>query len=194
VPVTPRLAGKARIATAIAVVLLLASPVLALRNCIEMVKDEGQPVASDRSADDRLILLKNGSTMLLQSTPLAKKVSEWLELEPNAKAAFEIADENFALGSADLSADGRRHVEQVGQILTADPRLRAQISAIATTEENTIEQLERLRASRLQSELIAQHVAPANLVTTTQPSAALSAYHVIGEPGRQSQLFIIVSR
>ena len=193
-PVTPRLAGKARIATAIAVVLLLASPVLALRNCIEMVKDEGRPVATDQSADDGLILLRNGTTMLLQSTPLARKVSEWLELEPNARAAFEIADENFALGSADLSADGRRHIEQVGQILTADPRLHAQISAIANTKENTVEQLERLRASRLQSELIAQHVAPANLATTIEPSAALSAYHVIGQPGRQSQLFIIVSR
>jgi outer membrane protein OmpA-like peptidoglycan-associated protein len=195
VTVPRRLNPKARIATAIAVVLLLASPVLALRNCMVSVQKGSHPIASGHAVDDRLVELKNGTIMFLQNQPLAVKVSEWLQLESNAKAAFEVSDGNFAAGSASLTPQGRTHVIQVAQILTADPRLNAQVTVlIGNSQENSARQLEQSRASRIRNELLAQRVAASNVTTTIQPAAALAAYHVINQPGEQSHVFILVSR
>ena len=186
---------KARIATAIAAALLLASPILAVRNCVVSVQKGSHPVASDHAVDDRLVVLKNGTTMLLHNQPLAVKVSEWLELESNTKAAFEVSDGNFTAGSPNLTAQGRTHIIQIAQILTADRRLSAKVMVLAAnSKENSPAQLDRARASRIRNELLAQHVPGSNVTTAVQPAAALAAYHVIDQAGEQSHLFIIVSR
>jgi hypothetical protein len=190
-----RLDFKARIATAIAIVLLLASPLLALHNCVVSVQNGSHPVASGHVVDDRLVVLKNGTTMLLQNQPLAVKVSEWLQLETNTKAAFEVSDGNFTAGSPSLTRQGRTHVTQVAQILTADPRLSAKIMVLTdNSKKNSPRQLDQSRVSKIRSELLAQHVAASNVTTAVQPAADLAAYHVINQAGEQSHLFIVVSR
>src|SRR4051794_11968057 len=133
--------------------------------------------------------------MLLQNQPLAVKVSEWLQLETNAKAAFEVSDGNFTAGSPSLTRQGRAHVIQVAQILTADSRLSAQVTVLTqNSQENLPRQLDQLRASQIRNELLAQHVAASNVTTVVQAAAALAAYHVINQAGEQSDLFIVVSR
>jgi hypothetical protein len=195
VTVQRQLNRRSRIAIAVAVVLLLASPVLALRNCVIGAQEGSQPVASTHPVYDGLVELKNGTTIFLQSRPLAQKVAEWLDLKTDVKPAFQIADDNFASGSAEPTAEGQSQIVQVAQVLKGDPRLRAQILLLTrNSETGNSGLLEQSRASRIRSELLAQDVPASNVTSAVEPAAVLSAYHVIDEGGQESALFVVLSR
>jgi hypothetical protein len=195
VTVQRQLNRKSRIAIGVAVVLLLASPVLALRNCVISAQEGSRPVASTHPVYDGVVELKNGTTIFLQSRPLAQKVSEWLDLKTDVKPAFQIADENFASGSAEPTVLGRTQIAQVAQVLRGDPQLRAQILLLTRNSDTDDSRLlEQSRASRIRSELLAQEVPASNVTSATEAAAVLSAYHVIDESGQQSALFVVLSR
>jgi hypothetical protein len=187
-----RLDRKARTALALAVALILAAPILAVRNCVMSAQEGGHLVASANGAHHGLIELHNGDTHYVHSRVLARKLSEWLKLGANARAAIAIDGSNFASGSAEPTADGRLHITQVAQILNSDRRLHAKI-LVTDSQGGTSQKLETGRASRLQSELLAQRVDP-GLTSDVEPPAALAGYHVIRGDDPDSHLFILIWR
>jgi outer membrane protein OmpA-like peptidoglycan-associated protein len=190
-----RLDRKTRIAISAAATLLIASPLLGLRNLVSSVQEGGRPVAVGQPVDDGLLQLKNGATVFLQDGALARKFAAWLELDNSANSAFEIADGNFALNTAEPTSDGRARIAQVAQVLNADPQLHAQIvvakgaAAVASSEGLT-----RSRAARIQSELLAQHVAASRIAPLMKSVSAASVEHVTKDLGRRSGLAVVLSR
>ena len=188
-----RLDRKARISIATAATLLLAGPVLVLRNCVSSAQEGNSVVASVLPGDDGLLRMKNGATVFLQHGSLSRKISAWLELDKKTKPAFEIEDTNFVAGSAEPSAEGWTHIAQVAQILEADPQLRAKIVLSDTNLDRSVERLEKARASRLYAELIEQQVSPSRVTSAIESAAAMSANHVINASGQESHLFVVLS-
>ncbi len=180
---------KARTGLAIAVALVLAIPIVAIRNCVQ---GGSQLVTSANSAHHGLIELHNGDTHYVHNKVLARKLSTWLNLGADAKAAFAIDGSNFVPGSAEPTAEGRTHITQVAQILNSDPRLQAKI-LVTASQGGTGAELETGRAARVQSEMLAQH-AKSSLTPEVEPPAALAGYHVIRGDDPDSHLFILIWR
>jgi len=195
VTVRRRLDRKARIAISAAAILLVACPLLAIRNCVSSAQLGNHSVAAGHPVDDGLLRLKNGATVFLEDRALSRKLAAWLELDGTAESAFEIADSNFAPNSAVPTSDGRARIAQVAQVLKADPQLRAQIALREGAEVDvSSEQLERARAARIRVELLEQDVPALNVAALTQPVAAASADHVIVDSGQQSNVVVVFSR
>jgi outer membrane protein OmpA-like peptidoglycan-associated protein len=190
-----RLDRKTRVTVAILVAVVLAGPVLAIRNYVASVEEDRQLVALDHPSDDGLISLNNGTTIFLQSQELAWKMSQWLDVEADTKPAFELADSNFAAKSAQLTSEGQARIEQVAQVLTADPDLRAQIVVLADArEEIASRQLELARAARIRSQLLAEHVAALNVTSAVQPAAAFRGYHFMNAAGPDSHIVVVLTK
>jgi len=186
---------KARIAISAALVLLVASPLLALRNCIYTAENADRPVIAQHAVTDGLLRLKNGTTVFLQDGALSRQFSAWLKLDSSAKSAFEIADSNFAINSAVPTSAGRARIAQVAQVLNADPQLRAQIVLQNESAANaSSERLKQSRAAWIYSELLAQDVPASKLAPVTQSVSAPSVDHVIVDSGQQTHLVVVLSR
>jgi outer membrane protein OmpA-like peptidoglycan-associated protein len=187
-----RLDRKTRIAMTMLIVILLAGPVVALRNWVINAQDGSTVVASQHPTDDGLIRLNNGSTIHLHSQVVARKLSHWLDIEANAKPAFAIADSNFVPGSAEPTTGGRAQIAQLAQILDADPQLQARIFVTAGGGDSTW-QLTRSRADRIRRELIARHVPAPKVTSAAQAPVDFDPDRMIDEHGRQSHLFVSIS-
>jgi outer membrane protein OmpA-like peptidoglycan-associated protein len=194
VTVRRQLNRKTRISISVAVVLLLAGPMLAIKNYVFSAQRGHPVVAPAHSMDDGLLRLKNGATVFLQDSVLSRKISAWLDVDTGSNTAFEIADANFVQGSAEPTPEGRIHISQVAQILNADPKLHAQIGFSDRRPNASLEQLEQSRASRIHGELVAQRVPSSNLTLAIKSATNLSADHVINDLGQQPHLLILFSR
>ena len=186
---------KVRVALTVVVVLLLAGPAIALRNCVSNLEARGPVASGHEIADDRLVTLRDGTTMLLDRGSLSPKIIDWLTLETDERTAFEVADANFESGSANPAKRGLGEVAQLAGILRVDPHLAAEVVvAPSSSDDKSRIALERSRAARIAAELSEQGVAPKRVTTVVQPAAGLDASHVIDHPGQESRLFIVLSR
>ena len=176
------------------VLLLLAGPVLLVRNFIIRAQEGSQLVATGHPTDDGLVRLSDGTVTFVQSPTLARKVSRWLELDTDADPAFQIADANFVSNSADLNTRGLAHVRQVAQILNTDTEVRAQVLAVADNRHPDDAQVEQSRADTIRSELIRQHVSSAKVISGSRAALEAGEYDLIGEPGQESHLFIVITK
>ena len=186
---------KVRVALTVMIVLLLAAPAIALRNCVANFAARS-PVASGHDiVDDRLVTLRNGTTMLLDRGSLSPKIINWLKLQTDERTAFEVADTNFQTGSADPATHGLGEVAQLATMLKVDPHLTAEVIVApnSSDDQDTIG-LERSRAAVIAGELSRQGVAPKRVTTAIQPAAGLDANYVIDHPGQDSRLYIVLSR
>ena len=110
---------KARLALGVLGALFVAPLAISLHNCVSTVQSRNEVIAA--ADDDRLVKLRNGSSLLLDRSLLGPKVIEWLKLKTDETTAFELADSNFKPGSADTTGEGSRAIAQVAQILKVDP-------------------------------------------------------------------------
>lgn len=187
---------RVRIALAVLVLLLLVGPAIALRNCVSSLQAGNQLVAPGGAVDDnRLVKLRNGSTMLLGSGSINPKVVAWLELTTSGSAAFEIADTTFKPGLADPTVDGSTNIAQLAQVLKADRQVRANvIVAREPSDETARVMLERSRAARIDAELVREGVPPDRVSAAVHSNSVLDDTQVIDHPGQESRLFIVLSR
>jgi hypothetical protein len=108
---------KARRAVIAAVTLICAGPLyLAARLVVSKIEGAPQVVHSE---DDQLVLLKDGSTMLLRHGSTGRIMADWLEDDPKGGKAFEVGNENFTPGTAQLTRDGWEHLAEFSRMLRA---------------------------------------------------------------------------
>lgn len=184
---------KTRLALATLIAMILAGPAVVLRNCVIRAEQGSTLVAAEHPDDDGLIRLSNGATIHLHSQALARKFSQWLDVETDAKPAFEVADSNFAPETAEPTVEGRQRIEQLAQVLQADPQLHARI-VVMTDEASSSRELGRSRADRIRRDLLAQHVAAANVTSAMDLSAALDSRNLIKAADEKSHLIVVISR
>jgi hypothetical protein len=190
-----RLDRKARTAVTVAVVLLLAAPVLAVWSYISSnVQDH--PIINPDTPDNRLVFLKNGTILLLEHGSIGRKIADWLKVKTTDEQSFELSDDTFAPASAELTPAGWTHLVQFVQVLKAHRGLKTRIvvSVPEGTEDRSLRQLEETRAHRLRSEIISRGVPEAEVTTATQPAASLSKTGVVQHAPDHSQLFVLLSR
>lgn len=148
-----RLDRKARTAVTAAVVLLLAGPALLVVKHVTAKLDE-QSEQTFRPADDQLITLRDGSTMLVKNHSVGRRIADWLKSETKGAETFQVGNVNFVPGSATLSHDGSEHVAQFARLLDVHHEVRATLLFSAAHGDPSTAQLEHLRANRIHDELL----------------------------------------
>lgn len=148
-----RLDRKARTAVTAAVVLLLAGPLLLVTSHVSKKLGE-QSEQVFRPSDDRLVVLRNGSTMLVKNHSVATRIADWLKRETKGEETFQVGNANFLPGSATLSHDGWEHVGQFARILKAHRDVSAVFLFSPFHGDPTTLGIEQLRANRLHDELV----------------------------------------
>jgi hypothetical protein len=119
----------------------------------------------------------------------------WLKMNTDEPTAFEIANNDFVAGSAELTREGLNHIVQIAQVLKADPRLQAEL--IVRDDESASSdatQLEQERASRMDKELLGQRISPDSVKLMAAPVRELAAKYILDHPSEDSQLFVVLSR
>lgn len=154
---------KTRIAITIAISLVVAAPVLALHNWLSSL-DEAKASVTLPGADDGLLKLRSGATIFLPEKGLSETIERWLNFGPDGVSDIRTLGASFTPGSSELNSEGRRQVEQLAQLLSADHALRARILTLETTAESSaIVELARARAERIRAELLGLHVPSSNV-------------------------------
>ena len=136
-----------------AVALLLAGPLLLVASHVS--KKLGQQSEQVfHPSDDQLVMLRDGSTMLVKKHSAAQRIADWIKRETKGEETFEVGNSNFAPGSATLSHDGWEHVGQFARMLKAHYNVRAVFLFSQFHGDAGTLQLEHLRANRLHDQLV----------------------------------------
>src|SRR5690242_17110211 len=99
-----RLDRRARSAIVAAAALLLAGPLYLAGNAV-VTKARG-PQKIEHPEDDQLVILDDGSTMLVRHGSTGRIMADWLRDDPKGTKSFEVGNENFAPNSAALTHEG----------------------------------------------------------------------------------------
>jgi hypothetical protein len=149
-----------------AVALLFAGPLyLAAKLVVAKVSGAAQVVHPD---DDELVMLRDGSTMLVRHGSTGRIMADWLKEDPQGVKAFDVGNENFAPDSATLTHDGWEHVAQFSQMLKAHHTVSAEILYSARHGIANTMQLEHMRANRLRDEALNQGVDQGQIVVAKE--------------------------
>ena len=153
-----RLDRKARTAVAAAVALLLAGPLfLVVKHAISKV-DSGSEAQVFHPQDDELVLLPDGSTLLVKHKSTGRRIAEWLKLDRKGAETFEVGNANFTPGSAELTPGGWQHLSEFARMLKAHHNVRAVILFSAYHGHPETVQLEHDRADVIHDEAVKQGV------------------------------------
>ena len=187
---TRRLDANARTWLALAIVLLLTGPIIAVRSAVQTRLD-GDRVVISSQIDERLVLLKNGTTMVLEPGSAGYKIANWLKLGTTATHQFSIGDEIFATGSAVPTAEGAHRVAQFAQMMKAHPELntRIMVTTAKGIKTDAEDQLERARAKRLREEVVTLGVEGTKIAVVDQPVQVKTS-----RPTEHPHLMIVLER
>jgi len=153
-----RLDRKARTAVAAAIALLLAGPLfLVAKHAITKVGD-GTDAQVFHPQDDELVLLPDGSTLLVKHKSTGRRISDWLKLDRKGEETFQVGNSNFAPGSAELTHGGWEHLSEFARMLKAHQNIRAVVLFSAYHGHPETVQLEHNRADLIRDEAIKQGV------------------------------------
>lgn len=150
---TRKLDRKARTAIAVAIALLFAGP---LYLTVRHVMSKFASPEEIKSDDDQLVILDDGSTLLVRHGSTGRIMANWLREDKGGAKSFEVGNENFSPGSATLSPDGWEHLAQFAQMLRAHHEVSASILYSAHHGIPATVQLEHMRADRIHDEAINQ--------------------------------------
>jgi outer membrane protein OmpA-like peptidoglycan-associated protein len=144
---------------------------LGLRSCYTAVKGEKETVSAT-SAGDSIIAFKDGTTMIAERGTLGRAMVDWLELNKKGQATFLLAGEPFAQGSAELAPDTATRISRLAALLKANGEVTAQIFIFAVDSGNRQADLNlaSIRARRVQTELVANKVAPSRFTVEGRPA------------------------
>lgn len=165
-----RLDANARTWLTLAIVLLLTGPIVAVRSAVQ-TKLDGDRVVISPQIDERLVLLKNGTTMVLEPGSAGYKIADWLKLGTTTTHQFSIGDEVFGSGTAEPTSDGAHKVAQFAQMMKGHPELttRIMITTAKGIKTEAEDQLERSRAQRLRQEVVTLGVAATKIAIVDRP-------------------------
>ncbi|MCL6684422.1 hypothetical protein [Sphingomonas alba] len=185
-----RLDANARTWLTLAITLFLTGPIVALRSCVQTTLDKDRVVISSQ-IDERLVSLKNGTTLVLEPGSIGYKMANWLKVGTTTTHQFSVGDEVFASGSAEPTPDGAHRVADFAQMMKAHPELTTQImittaKGIKTEAED---QLEQSRAQRLQRDIVALGVERTKIAVVAQPVEVKT-----GKPSEHPHLLIVLER
>jgi len=152
---TRKLDRKARTAIAVFIALLCAGPIYLTAKLVLSKFETPQEIKSD---DDQLVILDDGSTLLVRHGSTGRIMANWLREDKGGAKSFEVGNENFGPGSATLSQDGWEHLAQFAQMLKAHHEVSASILYSAHHGLPATVQLEHMRADRIHDEAINQGV------------------------------------
>ena len=165
-----RLDGKARIAVLVALMLLIAAPVLLLARFIasQLRGPEHQQVFHPQEGE--LVTLRDGSTMFINRSSMGERMAAWLKFNSKGEQTFDIGNANFMPGSATLTKDGWEHVIQFAQILEVHRSVKAVILFAAYHGDQATRQVEQARANRIRDEVMKQGVKAEQVVVAREAS------------------------
>jgi hypothetical protein len=152
-----RLDRKARTAISIAVALLLAGPLFVIVKIVA-AKLSGEPAQVFHPQDDQLVMLRDGSTMLVKKSSVGGKVAHWLKLDLKGQQTFPVGNANFAPRSAMLTHDGWQNVIQFSQMLRTHRNVKAVILFSPHHGDPATTELEHSRADRIRDEVLKEGV------------------------------------
>ena len=152
-----RLDRKARNATIIAFVVLLAGPLFLVTKYILAKLDQGSAQVV-HPEDDQLVLLPDGSTMLMRHGSTGRIIAAWLKEDAKGDQTFLVGNSNFAPRSTTLTHDGWEHLAQFAHLLKAHPGVRAVVLFSPYHGQSATLQLEHKRADRIHDEALRQGV------------------------------------
>lgn len=151
-----RLDRRARTAILAAVAVLLAGPLyLTGKLIVSKIRGPEQVVHPE---EDQLVILEDGSTMLVRHGSTGRIMADWLKADPKGEKTFQVGNENFAPNSATLTHEGWEHVAQFSQLLKAHHNVNAEILYSAHHGIADTTELEHQRAETIHVEAVHQGV------------------------------------
>lgn len=153
---TRRLDRRARTAIWVAIALLFAGPLYLVAKLV-IARISG-PEQIAHPEDDQLVILRDGSTMLLKHGSTGRIMANWLSENPQNTKSFEVGNENFAPDSATLTQDGWEHLAHFSQLLKAHHNVHAEVLFSAHHGIASTADLEHKRADLIHDEAINQGV------------------------------------
>ena len=185
-----RLDAKARTWLTLAIVLFLTGPIVAVRSAVQAQSNTDRVVISPQ-IDERLVMLKNGTTMVLEPGSAGYKIADWLKLGTTTTHQFSIGDEIFVTGSAEPSADGAHRVALFAQMMKAhsDLTTRIMFTTAKGIETDAEDRLERSRAERLRQEVVKLGVEATKIAVVDQPVQVKT-----NKPSEHPHLLIVLER
>lgn len=186
----PRLDANARTWLTLALVLLLTGPIVVVRSIVQTKLDDDRVVISSQ-IDERLVSLKNGTTLVLEPGSISYKMANWLKVGTTTTHQFSVGDEVFAANSAEPTSDGAHRVAEYAQMMKAHPELttRIMITTAKGIKTDVEDQLERSRARRLQNEVVSLGVEQTKIAVVDQPVEVKT-----NKPGEHPHLLIVLER
>ena len=185
-----RLDTNARTWLTLAIILLLTGPVVVVRSIVQTRLDNDRVVISSQ-IDERLVSLKNGTTLVLEPGSIGYKMANWLRVGTTTTHQFSIGDEVFAPNSAEPTSDGAHRVSEYAQMMKAHPELttRIMITTAKGIKTEAEDQLERSRAQRLQHDVVSLGVEQTKIAVVDQPVEVKT-----NKPSEHPHLLIVLER
>lgn len=151
-----KLDTKARTAIAVAVAVLLAGPLYLTAKLVAAKLAGTDEVV--HPADDQLVLMPDGSTMLVRHGSTGRILADWLKQSPGGVRSFEVGNDSFEPGSATPTREGWEHLAQFAQMLRAYHQVSAVVLYTARHGVPATTELEQMRAMRIHDEAVRQGV------------------------------------
>jgi len=145
-----------------------------------MNSESGMPGQAFRPDDGRLVMLRDGSTMLIKNSS-SRRIADWFKLNRKGEERFEVGNANFTPGSPALTHDGWEHVVQFARMLESHSGVRAVILFSAHHGDAATVALERERADRIGQELRSQGVSAEQV--TVAPEAFKANHNSAADEG-----------
>lgn len=142
---------KVRWVLALIVVMLVALPVLAVRNYIASVG--GSQIHTNTMATDERLVAIDKRSMLVQPDALGPAMVHWLKSAKDKSFSFEMSDKSFAAGTAVPGPITVKRIDQVAQLMRASPSLMVHILLPGHPGSAASRQLDEQRAARLRDAL-----------------------------------------
>ena len=158
---------KARTAIIAAVALLLAGPLFLIVKTV-VAKLSGEPAQVFHPQNDQLVMLRDGSTMLVKHGSVGERIARWLKLNRKGQETFEVGNANFAPGSPTLTRDGWQHVVQFSQSLKAHRNVKAVVLFSPHHGDAATAQLEESRADTIRDEVLKEGVKADQIAVTRE--------------------------
>lgn len=135
-------------------------------------------------AADEVVVLPNGTTMLIERGSPTSRILDWLN--EGSFETVQIGNPDFAPGSATFTKDGWNHLVQLANILKAYRDLTTLILYAPHRDDASTLQLEHARADRIHGELLKQGV------DEHQVSVAWESFDADEDPSQEEGLKIVL--
>jgi len=148
---------KARVAIFAALALIFAGPLFLIGKLVSSrVSGEEEHVFAP--SKDQIVILRDGSTMLVRHQSAGAAVAEWFKRDVAGEKTFELSNANFVPGSSKLTQDGWAHLVEFSQLMKAHHEVRALVLFSPYHGDAGSVPLEHSRAEVIHQQVVKQGV------------------------------------